>query len=91
MVQAQEMSSRDPAAATLLVANLIASEKEAEQKGEQPTGYDPIELYAFMCKEYAWRPIDIDSMHYPTFFALVRKTKKRIDKEREQMRQTLSK
>ena len=75
------------------MAQLLAAQKSADERGEYVEDvfrYDPAELYAFMCKEYGWRPCDIDEMHFRTFFALVRKTKKRIERENIQIRQQYS-
>lgn len=78
------MSKRDPEAASLLIAHVVAArEEQGDERRADITGYDPLSLYDYMCKEYQWRPRDIDAMHYPLFFALVEKANERHRRENE--------
>lgn len=85
MAQAQQVSKRDPEAGALLIAQLIATQKAQQEKGEPitaaPSDYNPARLYAFMAREAGWEPRQIDNMHYLTFFAIVREVNERIQQE----------
>ena len=88
--QAQAVSHRDPEAAALLAAHVVASQELQEKRGElvsrTPTGYNPRQIYSYMCKEYGWTPRDIDEMHYITFFAMLHETNERNLREQEAMK-----
>jgi hypothetical protein len=90
MRQARELQKRDPEAASHLIVTLQATQEEQEKKGNivdrRPDGYDPIKLYDIVCKEYGWRPKDIDEMHYMTFFAMVRAMMDRHEEENAQLK-----
>ncbi|GAC1589121.1 MAG: hypothetical protein NVS4B1_33490 [Ktedonobacteraceae bacterium] len=85
--QARTLTSRDPEAASLLVAHVIAEQEMQEQRGtlvsRVPVGYDPGALYDYMCHENGWRPQDINDMHYLTFFMMVRKANERNKREQD--------
>lgn len=90
MRQARELQKRDPEAASHLIVTLQATQEDQEKQGiivdRRPDGYDPIKIYDIVCKEYGWRPIDIDEMHYMTFFAMVRAMMDRHEQENEQLK-----
>lgn len=90
MRQARELQKRDPEAASILIVTLSATQEDQEKNGKiadrRPDGYDPIKLYDLVCKEYGWRPRDIDAMHYLTFFAMVRAMIDRHERENEEIK-----
>lgn len=86
--QARSMSSRDPEAASLLIAHVVAAQELQEQRGSVaahvPINYDPRKLYDYMCKEYGWTVRECDETHYMTFFALVHEANERHRKEADE-------
>lgn len=86
LVQSQMIAQRDPEAASLLVGQLLYAQ-ETQPEGVKMGLYDPLELYDVMCHENGWTPRDIDTMHYLTFFGIVKKRNERVRKENAQNRQ----
>jgi len=87
IAQARQLAARDPEAASLLVAQVVA-EQELQQQNTDYTEstlnkYSPITAYERACKEYGWKPKDIDEMHYITFFAMLREANERHKQENE--------
>lgn len=89
MKQARELQRRDPEAASHLLVTLAATQEEQEKSGtivdRTPEGYRPIVVYDLACREYGWRPRDIDEMHYLTFFAMMREMADRKERENDAM------
>lgn len=86
LLQAQQVSKRDPEAGALLIAQLIAVQKTEKEQGindvtQMPNSYRPAKIYGFMARECHWTPQQMDSMHYLTFFAIVREVNARIQEE----------
>ncbi len=74
-MQGKDLANRDPEAAALLAAQLVAEEEFDRQRGHEPVnvaGYKPARAYAVACKEYGWTVKTCDEMHYLTFFAMLR-------------------
>jgi hypothetical protein len=83
---ARQLSARDPEAASLLIAQVVAEEelsKDREYADPFASTYNPALVYDRACREYGWRPRDIDEMHYLTFFAMLREANKRHKEENE--------
>lgn len=71
--QAHELALRDPDAASYLLAHLDAPADTPPPPREHGV-YDPIAIYARVMRFYKGSVTftDIEHMHYPTFFALLR-------------------
>lgn len=91
MSKARQISSRDPEAASLLVAQVVAEQEMAKDSGYSRDPfqghYNPVLLYDRACREYGWRPKDCDDMHYLTFFAMLREANERHQQENEAYKQ----
>lgn len=89
MKSARELQKRDPEAAALLLQTLIATRDEQERTGNvldvALTGYDPVALYEMAAREYGWTPMEINKMHYLTFFAMIMRTADLRRKEKEEV------
>lgn len=88
LAQARAIQARDPEGAALLIATLVVTQDAQEQSGvpvERGSDYEPIKIYDFLCKEYGWRPKDIDEMHYITVFAMLNEASERHRKEQEEI------
>ncbi len=87
LYSARQAQSRDPEAAALIVTTLAVTQDIQEENGElvdrSPNGYNPIKIYDYACREYGWRPRDIDEMHYLTFFAMVENANERHRREND--------
>lgn len=86
VVQARQIASRDPEAASLLVAQVVAEQELSKDRAYVDpfaNTYKPALVYDRACKEYGWRPKDIDEMHYLTFFAMLREANERHRQENE--------
>lgn len=91
MRKARELQIRDPESASLLIATLVVTQDAQEQQtgspvSRAPVDYEPVKLYDFACKEYGWRPRDINEMHYLLFFALVNAANERRRREEDDLR-----
>lgn len=74
-MQSKSLSSRDPEAAALLAAQLVAEEEFDRQHGNEPlvtNDYKPARAYAIVCKEFGWTVKQCDETHYLAFFAMLR-------------------
>lgn len=88
LTAANKVASRDPEAASLLIAQTIAEEEYAKEPGYiEPEifthKYDPAEIYDRACYEYKWTPEVCDKMHYLRFFAMLDRANERRRKENE--------
>lgn len=86
LYQARQLSHRDPEAASLLVAQTVAEQEMSKDEAyANPFAdqYNPALMYDRACREYGWRPKDIDQMHYVTFFAMMREANERRKQEQE--------
>jgi hypothetical protein len=74
-MQSKSLSSRDPEAAALLAAQLVAEEEFDRQNGIKPFisgDYNPARAYTIACKEFGWTIKQCDETHYLAFFAMLR-------------------
>jgi hypothetical protein len=94
MRRARDLQVRDPESAALLVATLVVTQDAQEKMGtpasRAPVDYNPVKLYDFACKEYGWRPRDINEMHYLLFFAMVNAANDRHRREEEDVRSRMA-
>jgi hypothetical protein len=95
MRKARELQARDPESASLLIATLVVTQDAQERHmgapvSRAPVDYDPVKLYDFACKEYGWRPRDINEMHYLLFFAMVNAANDRHRREEEDVRSRMA-
>ena len=51
----------------------------------QPSGYDPMMLFARVARFYRFSDRDMDEMHYPRFFAYVRNANIMIEEDKRQL------
>ena len=92
--QAQEASSRDPEAASLLVSQVLVSREIRKEQGyDEPfaSEYDPARLYTQVAREFKYTPTQIDEIHYLTFFAMVRNLVELQEEEERQHKEQMRK
>jgi hypothetical protein len=57
-----------------------SSGSATDRSGREP--YDPVRIYARMAKYYGWSMRDMEQMHFPLFFAMVREASEMNEEEK---------